>query len=39
VDHVLSPFYRDELDLVEAACSEAAQQALKLVESHSSPPL
>ena len=39
VDHVLSPFYRDELDLVEAACSEAAQQALKLVESHSSPPV
>jgi peptidyl-tRNA hydrolase, PTH1 family len=34
VDHVLSPFYRDELAAVEAACAEAAELALKLVEAH-----
>lgn len=33
VDHVLSPFGPDELPLVEAACAEAAQHVLKLVES------
>jgi PTH1 family peptidyl-tRNA hydrolase len=32
VDHVLTPFYPDELDAIEAAVSEAADQALKLVE-------
>lgn len=32
VDHVLSPFLADELPLVEAACREAADQVLKLVE-------
>ena len=31
VDHVLSPFLPDELPLVEAACTEAADQALKLI--------
>lgn len=31
VDHVLAPFSRDELPLVEAACAEAADAALKLV--------
>ncbi|OGL17567.1 MAG: aminoacyl-tRNA hydrolase [Candidatus Rokubacteria bacterium RIFCSPLOWO2_12_FULL_71_19] len=36
VDHVLSPFYREEQEAVEAACAEAAQQALKLVESRPS---
>ena len=33
VDHVLSPFYPDELDAVEAACEEAADLALGLVEA------
>ncbi len=33
VDHVLSPFYPDELEAIEAACEEAANQALKLVET------
>ena len=32
VDHVLSPFYPDERDAVEAACAEAVDLALKLVE-------
>ncbi len=32
VDHVLSPFYPDELDAIEAAVAEAADQALKLLE-------
>jgi PTH1 family peptidyl-tRNA hydrolase len=36
VDHVLSPFYPDELDTVDAACAEAADLALKLVETRSS---
>src|SRR5262245_21882311 len=31
VDHVLSPFYADERDAVEAACAEAADRALELV--------
>jgi PTH1 family peptidyl-tRNA hydrolase len=30
VDHVLSPFLADELDLVEKACAEAGDLALKL---------
>ncbi len=34
VDHVLSAFEPDELPVVEAACVEAASQALKQVESH-----
>ena len=38
VDHVLSPFYPDELDAVETACAEAADLALKLVEAPSSRP-
>ena len=33
VDHVLSPFYPEEGETVEAACAEAAQQVLKLLES------
>jgi len=33
VDHVLSPFFPDEHDAVEAACAEAARQALRLAES------
>jgi PTH1 family peptidyl-tRNA hydrolase len=32
VDHVLSPFLPDELPVVEAACREAADHVLKLVE-------
>jgi PTH1 family peptidyl-tRNA hydrolase len=32
VDHVLSPFYPDERDAIEAAVTEAADQALTLVE-------
>jgi PTH1 family peptidyl-tRNA hydrolase len=32
VDHVLSPFYPDELDAIEAAVTAAADQALTLVE-------
>lgn len=31
VDHVLTPFPREELPLVEAACAEAADAALRLV--------
>ncbi len=38
VDHVLSPFFRDELDAVEAACAEAGEQALRLVSGRSGPP-
>ena len=37
VDHVLSPFYADEHAVVETACAEAADLALKLVESHAAP--
>jgi peptidyl-tRNA hydrolase, PTH1 family len=33
-DHVLSPFYPEEHDTIAAACDEAADQALKLVERH-----
>ncbi len=33
VDHVLSPFYPDELDAVETACAEAADLTLKLVDT------
>ena len=33
VDHVLSSFLPDELPLVEAACAEAAQHALRLLET------
>ena len=32
VDHVLSPFYPDEYDTVRAACEDAAQQAVKLLD-------
>jgi len=32
-DHVLSPFFPDELDAVETACVEAADLALQLVKS------
>jgi PTH1 family peptidyl-tRNA hydrolase len=32
-DHVLSPFFPEEHDAIAAACDEAAEQALKLVES------
>ena len=38
VDHVLTPFYPDEMDAVEAACAEAADLALKLVETPPSGP-
>ena len=38
VDHVLSAFDPDELPAVEAACLEAADQALKLVETRISSP-
>jgi PTH1 family peptidyl-tRNA hydrolase len=31
-DHVLSPFYPEEHDAIAAACDEAAEQALELVE-------
>ncbi|HEY7204792.1 MAG TPA: aminoacyl-tRNA hydrolase [Methylomirabilota bacterium] len=31
-DHVLSPFYPEEHDAIVAACDEAVEQALKLVE-------
>ena len=31
-DHVLSPFYPEEQDAIAAACDEAVEQALKLVE-------
>lgn len=33
VDHVLSPFYLDERDAIEAACAEAADLALTLVQA------
>jgi PTH1 family peptidyl-tRNA hydrolase len=33
VDHVLSPFYPDEVEAIGAAVDEAADQALKLLES------
>ena len=36
VDHVLSAFLPEELPAVEKACAEAAAQALKQVEAHSS---
>lgn len=32
-DHVLSPFYADELDAVEAACAEAIEHALRLASA------
>jgi PTH1 family peptidyl-tRNA hydrolase len=35
VDHVLSPFYPDELETVEAACVAAADLALQLVDDSS----
>ena len=38
VDHVLSPFYPDEGDVVEAACGEAADLALKLVDTRAASP-
>ena len=38
VDHVLSPFYADEMDAIEAACAEAGDLTLKLVESLTSSP-
>ena len=31
-DHVLSPFYPEEHEAIEAACAEAADLALELVE-------
>jgi PTH1 family peptidyl-tRNA hydrolase len=37
VDHVLSPFYPDEQDMADAACTEAAGLALELVESAATP--
>jgi PTH1 family peptidyl-tRNA hydrolase len=33
VDHVLSPFYPDEMEIIEAACAEAADLALELVDT------
>ena len=38
VDHVLSPFYPDEGEVVEAACAEAADLALQLVDSRTAHP-
>jgi len=38
VDHVLSPFYPDEHDAIEAACAAAADMVLKLVETYAPPP-
>jgi PTH1 family peptidyl-tRNA hydrolase len=35
VDHVLSPFYPDEREAIEAACAEAAELALQLVRARS----
>lgn len=32
VDHVLSPFYPEEHEAVQAACEEAVEQALKLLD-------
>jgi PTH1 family peptidyl-tRNA hydrolase len=37
VDHVLSPFYPDEHDAIEAACVAAADMVLKLVETNTAP--
>jgi PTH1 family peptidyl-tRNA hydrolase len=37
-DHVLSPFLRDELPIIETACAEAAAQALKLLDTHGEDP-
>ena len=37
VDHVLSPFYPDEHDAIEAACAAAADMVLKLVETNTPP--
>jgi peptidyl-tRNA hydrolase, PTH1 family len=34
VDHVLSAFEAEELPVVQAACTEAATQALKQIEAH-----
>ena len=36
-DHVLSPFFPDELPIIEAACVEAADQALKLLDARADP--
>lgn len=38
VDHVLSPFYADEREAAEAACAEAADRALALVEAGAAHP-
>jgi PTH1 family peptidyl-tRNA hydrolase len=35
VDHVLSPFYPDEREAMEAACAQAAELALELVAARS----
>src|SRR5205823_13841572 len=32
-DHVLSPFYPDELPAIETACTEAVEAVLKLVDA------
>jgi peptidyl-tRNA hydrolase, PTH1 family len=32
VDHVLSPFYPEEYEVVAAACEEAAEQSIKLLD-------
>jgi len=37
VDHVLSPFFSDELDVVADACGRAADLALELVEARAAP--
>ena len=37
VDHVLSPFYPDEHDAIETACTTATDMVLKLVETHTLP--
>jgi PTH1 family peptidyl-tRNA hydrolase len=37
VDHVLSPFFPDELDVVDTACGRAADFALDLVEARTAP--
>jgi PTH1 family peptidyl-tRNA hydrolase len=36
VDHVLSPFYPEELGIIETACAEATDIALRLVETRDS---
>jgi len=36
-DHVLSPFFPDELPVIAAACAEAATQALKLLDARADP--